>query len=60
MKGIFSPDELISLEEAGIVSINLSNTAVGEEDEYGNNLISTGETVMVRYAAKSASSWNII
>jgi hypothetical protein len=42
--GVFDGDELISLEDAGLASIQLENAASGETDEYGNTI--SGEGVL--------------
>ena len=40
--GFSAPDELMTLEEAGIKSLNLSHTFVGQVDENGNTIARVG------------------
>ena len=40
--GVSTPDELLTLEEAGIKSLNLSNEFVGKVDENGNTIARVG------------------
>ena len=40
--GVSTPDELLTLEEAGIRSLNLSNTFIGKVDENGNTIARVG------------------
>ena len=40
--GVSMPDELLTLEEAGIRSLNLSNTFIGKVDENGNTIARVG------------------
>ena len=40
--GISMPDELLTLEEAGIKSLNLSNAFIGKVDENGNTIARVG------------------
>ena len=40
--GVSTPDELLTLEEAGIKSLNLSNEFVGKADENGNTIARVG------------------
>ena len=40
--GVSTPDELLTLEEAGIKSLNLSNTFIGKVDENGNTIARVG------------------
>ena len=40
--GVSTPDELLTLEEAGIKSLNLSNELVGKVDENGNTIARIG------------------
>ena len=40
--GVSTPDELLTLEEAGIKSLNLSNEFVGKVDENGNTIARAG------------------
>ena len=40
--GVSTPDELLTLKEAGIRSLNLSNTFIGKVDENGNTIARIG------------------
>ncbi len=52
--------ELISLEEAGIVSIDLNNTSVGSVDENGNTLVSSGSFVKSDGSIGSLGDFNLV
>ncbi len=51
---------LISLEEAGITSINLNSTAVGSVDENGNTLISQGTFVKSDGSVGNLGDFNLV
>ena len=51
---------LISLEEAGITSINLSSESVGSADENGNTLVSQGTSVRNDGSVGNLGDFNLI
>ena len=52
--------ELISLEEAGIVSIDLNNTSVGSVDENGNTLVSSSTFTKADGSVGSLGDFNLV
>ncbi len=52
--------EVLTLEEAGIVSINLNSTASGAVDENGNTLISSGTFVRADGSVGNLGDFNLV